>query len=155
MTDSRLIKQAPYFQFWGGRKEDYKRQSYPSSNLYYFISHQLLTWTWKNVSWTYKWLILNRRSPLISHSIDGYVLLGWHWAGQYHHIAFIQGNAIILQLCNEGCVFCILKEFPHFPIFLTAWRDIMLLLATFAVAAYFPEIHGNSNKITISHHLGV
>lgn len=106
------------------------------------------------VGWTYKSLILNRRSPLISHSIDGYVL-GWHWAGQYHYIAFIHRIAITLQLCNEACVFCIFKEFPHFPIILIAWRDIMLLLATFAVATYFPEIHRNSNKITISHHLGV
>lgn len=154
MTDARFIKQAPYFQLWGGRKDDYKRQSYLSSKFFYFLSPQRLPWTWKNVSWTYKSLILNRRSPLISHSIDGYVL-GWHWAGQYHYIAFIHRIAITLQLCNEACVFCIFKEFPHFPIILIAWRDIMLLLATFAVAAYFPEIHRNSNKITISHHLGV
>lgn len=146
MTYARLIKQAPYFQFWGGRKEGYKRQSYPSSKLCYFISHQLLPWTWKNVTWTYKGLILNRRSPLISHSIDSYVL-GWRCIRQYHYIAFIQGIAITLQLCNEGCVFCIFKEFSHFPIFLIAWRDIMLLLATFAVAAYFPKCMETATKL--------
>lgn len=104
----------------------------------------------EKVDWTYKCLILNRRSPLISHSIDGYVLLGGHWISQYHYIAFIHGNAIILQLCNKGCVFCIFKEFAHFPIFLIACEDIMLFLATFAVAAYFSEIYANSNKVTVS-----
>lgn len=104
----------------------------------------------EKVSWTYKCLILNRRSPLKSHCIDGYILLGWHWISQYHYIAFIHGNAIILQLCNKGRVFCIFKELPHFPIFLITCEDIMLFLATFAVAAYFSEMDGNSNKVTVS-----
>lgn len=103
----------------------------------------------EELSWTYKCLILHRRSPLISHSIDGYVLSGWHWISQYHYITFIHGNAITLQLCNKGRVFCVFKQFPHFPIFLIACEDIMFFLATFAVAAYFSEIYGKSNKVTV------
>lgn len=104
----------------------------------------------EKVSCTYKCLILNRRSPLKSHSIDGYVLLGWHWISQYHYVAFIHRNAIVLQFCNKGRVFCIFKEFPHFPIFLIACEDIMLFLAAFAVAAYFSEIYGNGNEVSLS-----
>lgn len=97
---------------------------------------------------TYKCLILNRRSPLICHSIDGYVLLGWHWVSQYHHVTFIHGNAIIFQLCNKGRVFRVFKEFSHFPILLIACENIVLFLATFAVAAYFSEIY--KNKVIVS-----
>lgn len=96
---------------------------------------------------TYKCLILNRRSPLIGHSVDGYVLLGWHWISQNHYVTFIHGNAIIFQLCNKSRIFCIFKEFPHFPVFFIACEDIVLFLATLAVAAYFSEIHGNSKEL--------
>lgn len=151
MTQVRLIKQAPSFQFWEGRKEEVHTEWLEEANLSTSLSpinscfeHEV------KVGWTYECLILNRRSPLIRHSIDGNVLLGWHWISQYHYIAFIHGNAIILQLCNKGRVLCIFKELPHFPIFLIACEDIVLFLATFAVAAYFSEIYGNSNKVTVS-----
>lgn len=145
MGSRALIDNNPIY-----KEDNYNRQTYPSSRLYFFLSPISSCFEYEVVTLTYKCLILNRRSPLVSHSIDGYVLLGWHGVSQYHHVAFVHGNAIALQLCNKGRVLCIFKEFPHFPIFLVAGDDIMLFLATFAVAAYFPEIYGNGNKVTVS-----
>lgn len=88
----------------------------------------------------YQCLVLDRRRPLIGDGVDGDILLGSNWVGQYHDVAFVRGNSVRLQLGDQGGVLGVFKEPPHFPILFVAQENIVLFLTTLAVTTYFSII---------------
>lgn len=70
--------------------------------------------------------------------------------GDGDHVAFVAGNAVLLQLGNEASVLCVLEQLPNLLVLLRVHLHVVLRQATFAISADFSTEdkikHLESNK---------